>query len=246
MNTFESESVVVQRAAVPVTVLTGFRGAGKTTLLNRILTGDYGLRIALLVNDFGSINIGAELVMGAENDSSLINLRRRPPERPAEDDGDLPVRAATARRVELRASKGNGGPENSMIYSADMGVGKVAGITLDQATGEMNIVFVIENPTSGFQPLLGPKDQRVLLLSHVKRRVTDEPLKQAVFTGNYTEQVTWRDAATGRLIAESDFFEPMTLGSLITPGFGGRVYFDTGKGFISMQVMPAAGTSSSK
>ena len=24
-----------------------------------------------------------------------------------------------------------------MIYSADMGVGKVAGITLDQATGEM-------------------------------------------------------------------------------------------------------------
>ena len=137
-------------------------------------------------------------------------------------------------------------PENSMIYSADMGVGKVAGITLDQATGEMNIVFVIENPTSGFQPLLGPKDQRVLLLSHVKRRVTDEPLKQAVFTGNYTEQVTWRDAATGRLIAESDFFEPMTLGSLITPGFGGRVYFDTGKGFISMQVMPAAGTSSSK
>src|SRR5882724_13577555 len=58
-----------------------------------------------LVNDFGSINIGAELVMGAENDSSLINLRRRPLERPAEDDGDLRVRAATAWRVELRASK---------------------------------------------------------------------------------------------------------------------------------------------
>jgi hypothetical protein len=127
-----------------------------------------------------------------------------------------------------------------MIYSADMGVGKVAGITLDQATGEMKTVFVIENPTSGFQPLIGPKDQRVLLLSNFKRRVTDEPLKQAVFTGNYTEQVTWRDAATGRILAESDFFEPLTLGALITPGFGGRVYFPTGKGFIVLQVQPKA------
>jgi hypothetical protein len=61
----------------------------------------------------------------------------------------------------------------------------------------------------------------------------------ALFTANYKEQVTWRDAATGRLIAESDFFEPLTIGSLITPGFGGRVYFPTGEGFITMQVMPA-------
>jgi hypothetical protein len=56
---------------------------------------------------------------------------------------------------------------------------------------------------------------------------------------NYKEQVTWRDAATGRLIAESDFFEPLTLGSLITPGFDGRVYFPTGKRFITLQVLPA-------
>ena len=35
-----------------------------------------------------------------------------------------------------------------------------------------------------------------------------------------------------------DFFEPLARGSLITPGFGGRVYFPTGKGFIAMQVMP--------
>lgn len=109
---------------------------------------------------------------------------------------------------------------------------------LDPATGDLKTVFVVYDTTTLFQPLIGPKDKRVLLPSNMKRTVALEPMMDPMFTGNYKEQAMWRDAATGRLLAESDFFEPMTFGSLITPGFGGRVYFSTDEGFIDMQVLP--------
>ncbi|MCA1300574.1 YncE family protein [Stappia indica] len=131
-------------------------------------------------------------------------------------------------------------PDNHMIYSADMGMKKVAGIKIDPATGKLTTAFVVDDITNTFQPVFGPADKRILMLTNIKLPLEIEPIPLAVEKSNYTEQLTWRDAATGKLLAQSDFFEPLTINSLTPPGFGGRVYFPTamGKGFYVLQAMP--------
>ncbi|MFT9398976.1 cobalamin biosynthesis protein CobW [Acetobacter sp.] len=49
---------------VPVTIITGFLGAGKTTLLRHILHKAQGHRIAVVVNEFGSLGIDGEILRG--------------------------------------------------------------------------------------------------------------------------------------------------------------------------------------
>ncbi|MCP5027511.1 MAG: GTP-binding protein [Actinomycetia bacterium] len=58
---------------IPVTIIGGYLGAGKTTLLNRLLAGHHGRRLAVLVNDFGSVNIDADLI--AAHDGDTISLQ---------------------------------------------------------------------------------------------------------------------------------------------------------------------------
>ncbi|WP_299358573.1 GTP-binding protein [uncultured Paracoccus sp.] len=54
------------------TVIGGFLGAGKTTLVNRILAEADGVRYAVMVNDFGRVNVDASLI--AEHDGRTMAL----------------------------------------------------------------------------------------------------------------------------------------------------------------------------
>ncbi|QNI42239.1 cobalamin biosynthesis protein CobW [Synechococcus sp. A15-28] len=64
---------------LPVTVVTGFLGAGKTTVLRHLLTRS-GQRLAVMVNDFGSVGLDGDLIRSCgfcpddEVDGRLVEL----------------------------------------------------------------------------------------------------------------------------------------------------------------------------
>ena len=49
-------------AKIPVTVITGFLGAGKTTLIRHLMQNPQGKRLAILVNEFGTLGVDGDIL----------------------------------------------------------------------------------------------------------------------------------------------------------------------------------------
>ncbi|MBL0087873.1 MAG: GTP-binding protein [Ideonella sp.] len=106
---------------LPTHVIGGYLGAGKTTLVNQLLRQADGERIAVLVNDFGALNIDADLIVGQDGEvlslaggcvccsfgsdlvGTLAGLQRRaqPPQRVLIETSGVGLPAAVARSARL-------------------------------------------------------------------------------------------------------------------------------------------------
>ncbi|TYQ30306.1 CobW family GTP-binding protein [Pseudanabaena sp. UWO310] len=63
----QTPQIDIPKRGMPVTIVTGFLGSGKTTLLNQILKNRQDLKVAVLVNEFGDINIDGQLLVNIED-----------------------------------------------------------------------------------------------------------------------------------------------------------------------------------
>lgn len=122
-------------------------------------------------------------------------------------------------------------PENKRVYVMDAGAGMLGGV--DVGEGTLTTAWTESQRTLSFTTLIGPADSRVII-------GTDIPVKNFNQLKSYTtEEVVWRDAATGTELARSSTLPKMNSGILVTPGYGGLQYFLTADGhIISLQVVP--------
>lgn len=126
---------------------------------------------------------------------------------------------------------------NNMVFSADQNMMKIGGLDFDPDTGELTVAWTANGATTALQALYGPADQRVLGTARAEPGTTLEQLNNTS-APNYRQKALWLDAKTGRVLAESDFFEPMNFNTLLSPGYGGRFYYMWENGLIVLQPMP--------
>jgi G3E family GTPase len=185
--------------AVPITILTGFLGAGKTTLLNRILTGNHGLRVGVLVNDFGAVSIDAELVVGV--DGNMISLANGCVCCQIRDDLTESVTALLARpeTVEYILLEASGVADPAGIFMTFSDPGLRDRIRLDSVTCVVDADQVFAHPE--YPPLLDLKLRQVgfadmLILNKVS----------LAGPGQVGKVRDWLDGHFGRLrIVETDY-----------------------------------------
>ena len=59
-------------AKIPVTVITGFLGSGKTTLIRHLMRNPGGKRLAILVNEFGTLGVDGDILKSCADENCPV------------------------------------------------------------------------------------------------------------------------------------------------------------------------------
>jgi hypothetical protein len=102
--------------------------------------------IAVVTNGIGSETIASSLVVASQKDAKNVKII-------------FPFGKELKKgEWSFAPPKPGGDPENGMLYIADMGMRKVAGVKIDPATGELKVAFVVDTTTT-FQPMIRAEGQ---------------------------------------------------------------------------------------
>lgn len=125
-------------------------------------------------------------------------------------------------------------PENGRLFPSDLLVGRLAGVDFDPESG-FSPAWEQEQTTFAYGAAVGPADARVLTMTHLTGFMSRiNPLQAR------SEQVVFRDAATGRELARTDDLPRMSGGATLAPGFAGQFYYPAEDGTIyELSVTPS-------
>jgi hypothetical protein len=140
-------------------------------------------------------------------------------------------------------------PENNRIYAMDAGSPQKAfAVDINPSTGNMSVAWVEPQWSQSYITLIGPSYNRVFVNTNMSSPVTQNVSEMYPWPdgANYVEQIQWRDADSGKLLAASDFFPSAAAYATVPVGYGGLIYDITNIGnIIALQVLPQTNATSS-
>lgn len=202
---------------------------GQTPASAAAIMGDWAI---LMTNGGGATNVSLSVIAINQADASIVKRIDPMPLEPGQ--------------ISYIPSMPSLDIANNRIYAMDPGAGKVVGIDFDQETGNMSVAWSADQATLSWMILIGPPDQRVLVGTNISSPDEPNPVKWDIgpVGANFKEQIVWRDAETGKLLAATDFYGPMVIGMQMWPGYGGLIYeLQTDGSLMSFQVLPNTTTA---
>ena len=130
----------------------------------------------------------------------------------------------------------------------DAGVHKAFAVDIDPSTGNMSVAWVEPQWSQSYITLIGPSYNRVFVNTNMSSPVTQNVSEMEPWPigANFVEQIQWRDAENGKLLAASDFFPSSAAYATVPVGYGGLIYDILNIGnIIALQVLPAPANTTS-